>query len=107
MEQNMFCPSIYSFLHQKVVTRTNTYACNAFYVPDTVYINASEIVSWYFTSLYDTYVVKKGTVSLSMDQILAHFTKDVFPLDVCCMCVYIDFNKQADIVFKVEYFTPY
>ena len=72
-----------------------------------MYINESKLISWHFTSRHAGYVLRKSEESLTAEKVYDALAADVHPLDVCCVCVYVDLNKRADVVHRVEYLVPY
>ncbi|CAL5975320.1 Conserved_hypothetical protein [Hexamita inflata] len=107
MDQEYFCPSVYELMWKKVkLNETKQMCCDMFYLPDTIFIEYSQIKYWYFSSLYDTCVLKKNKESLNTEAILSSFSADVYPLSVCCSVCYIDFNQETEIIHKTHYFTP-
>lgn len=69
MLSETFCPSIYELLRKRVMVKDESHACGSLYIPDSVYINESKIVSWHFTSKYAGYVLRKSKENLTAEQV--------------------------------------
>lgn len=51
------------------MVKDESHACGSLYIPDSVYINESKIVSWHFTSKYAGYVLRKSKENLTAEQV--------------------------------------
>ncbi|KAH0575737.1 hypothetical protein SS50377_23377 [Spironucleus salmonicida] len=106
MTSTWFSPSVYDLIWKKTKHKDNLLTNTSFYLPDTIFIEHSVIKNWYFSSIKEPAVLKRGKDSFTSDKIVDIFNQDCYPLQCCAMIIYIDLNCNSDIVYKVDYLSP-